>query len=527
MAKDLVNLVEQVQGALPTGNGGSGSTTLSYPAGTDTLMGRASTDTVTGAKTFNAGTLLDKGQIVFDVKAFGAVGNGSTDDTAAIQAAIDAAHAAGGGDVLLTSHTYKTTAALKFYSGTTPTIVAYSNIRLRGLGASGTGGTVISQVTTSADIIKGINDVANAAQSTNCTIQDLCLSFGGATLTNSGNGIYLSQQSAGGPSYQQWTFKNVVIQNCQGSGKYALNIESIIASDANTVMAVSCANGFIINGQQGGAFDSVSTSINFNNCYANMAANAVNGFVVADDTYVNFHGCAVDVGGNMTGAAYLVEGGSVVNFFGCGYELDGTHTLAFGYKIAGDTAANPSSQIGIYGAYGYQGKSIVDVYVTGSSTGVFLQGFQDNSAISGGTGLKIDAGSSVTQVANSWGTVATPLTNAGTNMILDDGAGNQTVPGLSHQNGGTDTSGTAAATSPTFVTGTAKQCSTTQDCVLYVNIKTAATLAILLGPTSTPANTVLASETAALSVITIRVPKAWYVKITGTISDLGILQVTC
>ena len=47
----------------------------------------AATQTNTGPKTFNFGTLLDKGSEVFNVKAYGAVGNGVTDDTTAIIAA--------------------------------------------------------------------------------------------------------------------------------------------------------------------------------------------------------------------------------------------------------------------------------------------------------------------------------------------------------------------------------------------------------------------------------------------------------
>ncbi len=66
------------------GGGGSGDMVL------------ASVQTNTAAKTFNAGTLLDKGEIVFDVKAYGATGNGVTDDATNVQSAITAAQAVGG-----------------------------------------------------------------------------------------------------------------------------------------------------------------------------------------------------------------------------------------------------------------------------------------------------------------------------------------------------------------------------------------------------------------------------------------------
>lgn len=53
------------------------------PVNTDTSQ------TITGAKIFNEGTFIDKGNQVVDVRAFGAVGDGTTNDTAAIQAAIN------------------------------------------------------------------------------------------------------------------------------------------------------------------------------------------------------------------------------------------------------------------------------------------------------------------------------------------------------------------------------------------------------------------------------------------------------
>lgn len=73
---------------------------------------------MTSSRTFAAlpptalGGKVDKGSLVFNVKDYGAAGDGVADDTAEIQAAIDAAAAAGGGVVFLPAGTYKITAAL-------------------------------------------------------------------------------------------------------------------------------------------------------------------------------------------------------------------------------------------------------------------------------------------------------------------------------------------------------------------------------------------------------------------------------
>jgi hypothetical protein len=99
--------------------------------------------------------------------------------------------------------------------------------------------------------------------------------------------------------------------------------------------------------------------------------------------------------------------------------------------------------------------------------------------------------------------------------------------GTVHFYSGTDTSPSATASSPTFVSGTALKLNATQDTMLYIAVQTSAALAVAIGPTSTPANTIMPSKSYALSMNTIRVPAGWYVKITGTIADLTITAVTC
>lgn len=77
------------------------------------------------------------------------------------------------------------------------------------------------------------------------------------------------------------------------------------------------------------------------------------------------------------------------------------------------------------------------------------------------------------------------------------------------------------ATVPVFVTGTAQQLSTKTDVDLYINIVTAAALTVAFGPTSSTTITLSPSQTSAVGLMKIRVPRAWYVKLTGTMANLS------
>src|SRR5262245_40581355 len=68
---------------------------------------------------------------VFNVKDYGAVGDGVTDDRLAIQAAVDACNAAGGGEVYIPDGVYIVSGQLNQSLGC---IMLYSNITLTGDG---------------------------------------------------------------------------------------------------------------------------------------------------------------------------------------------------------------------------------------------------------------------------------------------------------------------------------------------------------------------------------------------------------
>lgn len=365
-------------------------------------MNLGSAQTVTGVKTFNAGTLLDKGSIIYNVKAYGAVGDGTTDDTAAIQSAVDTCAAAGGGVVWFPKATYKlVTNPIKLYSGATPTIVGYSNITLAGTGAS-----TLAQSTTGVDVIKALNDAANGAQSKNVTIENLTLTFSG-TATNSGHGIYAKQQAANGPPFMQWSLNNVNVTNCQGSGKYGFNFESLIVSTFERAIATECANGFYLNGEAFGGFTSINTSVTFLNCYANMGANSVYGYRIVNTTYSTFSGCAADFGNNGT-TAYSIECGNSLAFHGCGFELGGTNTLDAGFRVKANAGSYGGGNNTFTSCYGFLSKNTKEIWIAGYGGPTTIIGYQSNSSVSGSTGLYQEDYIEVTEMSCSFNSCATP-----------------------------------------------------------------------------------------------------------------------
>lgn len=82
------------------------------------------------------GPTRDKGGEVFNVRAYGAVGDGATDDLTAINSAITAACTANGGHVFFPAGVYAVTGAIIIGNGTSSTVSTCNNVFLRGIGGA-------------------------------------------------------------------------------------------------------------------------------------------------------------------------------------------------------------------------------------------------------------------------------------------------------------------------------------------------------------------------------------------------------
>lgn len=151
--------------------------------------------------------------IVFNVRDYGAVGNGVADDTGSIQSAIAAASSAGGGIVVLPAGTYITSGGL-----TVPTKVA-----VVGSGTSATTLKLKNATSGSADILRATGNYVQFADftidgnaSNNPTIQRAGLSFADSTNNHRSTNVQVLNNRGFGYAFNSCT--DMLFDNCRAVG---------------------------------------------------------------------------------------------------------------------------------------------------------------------------------------------------------------------------------------------------------------------------------------------------------------------
>lgn len=330
---------------------------------------------------------------IFDVvKAYGATGDGVTDDTAAIQAALDAASANGGGTVFFPAGEYVINDALH----------SYSYVSMKGVSAEG---SIIRQDTINKDGILIENTTATAKRSV--VIDSLQVK---GTGTGSGHGIYLKNTHASHPPFLYFSLRDLFVNDFGG---YGVKAEGLIVSVIERVISQTNGGGFFLDGNVGGdgtGYTSVNTSVVFNACYAN--GNFLGeGYKIGSSTYITFNACAAD--DNAIG--YYITYSASIALVGCGSEYGASSAADPGdsYKV------NYSNQVGFYNCYCYQNMSNA-WWVTGISTGISLIGCNENSPLgSAVSSIKVDNNCTATKLDCTFVT-AESLTGNGSYTTLND-----------------------------------------------------------------------------------------------------------
>jgi hypothetical protein len=176
-----------------------------------------------------------------------AVGDGSNDDTAEIQAAIDACAAAGGGIVWLGEGTFKIGAA---------SVVMKTNVILRGVGR----GTILQlAASTTGDVIKGAGTNA-ATRTLYAGIEDLVVDGNKA---NQSNGVDLQQYGIGWQYTSHSWVRNVWVINTQRTGIFMSGEHNLVENCYLTGIGKVGAASSII-GRSGIVFETDGTNAGHN-----------------------------------------------------------------------------------------------------------------------------------------------------------------------------------------------------------------------------------------------------------------------
>lgn len=285
-------------------------------------------------------------------EAYGAIADGITDCTTAIQSCFDAAIAAGGGTVRFSTGTYLITNSIDVTKATGLLITG-----------SSTEATTIHQTGTHSTF--SFTDVSHI------TLQQLSI-LGPGMSASGGGGITFMRENNDNTGYIH--VSDVNLDGVAGTGIY---VSTAILSIFENVHVVRCAGHAF-------SFSSGSTSTILIGCYGITCSRA--GFYLDRCVYMTLVSCASEV----CGVSYYLSNSSCISLVGCGceeslyrsetypqidYWINGGHCNGL-YNCYSRQATNGSTEHAI----AYRNSGSTQLFMVGCwARGAYLYSFQDDA----------------------------------------------------------------------------------------------------------------------------------------------------
>jgi hypothetical protein len=291
-----------------------------------------------------------------NVKDFGATGDGTTDDTAALASAL------------------ATRGVIYFPPGV---YAISSELDLAGVRAI-IGDSAENDNNEAVSVIRQTNPKAHGLHGQNLanfTMRNIRLEGPGS---GSGHGLLLD-----GPAVSWYIhLEDVRIQKWGGDG---VNAFAVVSTFTNVLAMDNGRHGFTFDGLPGGA---AATSISLIGCFAR--GNQAAGYHLYNMTYCSLSGCAAD----FNGIGYWLDTCAAISMHGCGCESPVNRSAAYpgtGYKIVGGNGVSLAASF-------LAGNLGVGWSVSGNSNVTLISPAEILPAGSATVSINVDAGSHATVI---------------------------------------------------------------------------------------------------------------------------------